>query len=152
MAGLNMGADAGSIDLNIFDPNPAIGDVFASDRLRSIVFEVAELAQALYVDRVAKRTGRLAATARASTEFAHVIKGAPRWVGELTVGGTGRAGSVDYAAPHEFGTRREVEGPVAPHTGEVDAQGNPIHNRDDRVITGGHHAAHDLNYVLGALG
>lgn len=140
------------MDVNIPEPNEAIGGVFASERLRSIVFEVAELAQALYVERVAKRTGRLAASARASTEFAHVVKGEPRWVGELTVGGIGAAGSVDYAASHEFGTKREVEGPVAPYTGEVDAQGNPVHQLDDRVVTGGHHAAHDLNYVLGALG
>lgn len=122
------------MDVTIPEPNAAIGGVFASEQLRSIVFEIAELAQALYVERVAKRTGRLAASARASTDLAHVIKGAPRWVGELTVGGTGAAGTVDYAASHEFGT----------HEGAPTDSG--------RFGTPETVGAEDLNYVLGALG
>jgi hypothetical protein len=113
--------------------------------MRAIVFEKAEIAHALYVEQVAKRTGRLAASAHASTEFTDVFKGEPRWVGVLTVGGIGGAGSVDYALPHEFGTKAEVEGPVQEST-------NGVHNLDDTLVSGGHHAAHDLNRVLEELG
>jgi hypothetical protein len=106
--------------------------------MRSIVFERAEVAHALYVEQVAKRTGRLAASAHASTEIGGVDH--DRWVGVLTVGGT-----VDYALPHEFGTKADVEGPVQESTGGV-------HNLDNTLRTGGHHAAHDLNRVLEELG
>lgn len=107
--------------------------------MRSIVFEVAEIAHALYVEQVAKRTGRLAASAHVSTE----IGGADhdRWVGVLTVGGNG----VDYAATHEFGRQADVEGPAQESK-------DGVHNLDDTVRTGGHHAAHDLNRVLEELG
>lgn len=127
------------MDVKIYkDPNPAIGAALASPRMRSILTEVAEIAQALYRDRVAKRTGRLAASARVSTEFTRVLKGQPRWVGILTVGGAGPRGTASYAASHEFGTKATVEGPVRPG--------------EDSVRARGHHAAHDLNAVLAALG
>lgn len=128
------------MDVRIYPhPNPALTAVLTGARMRSIVFEVAEIAHALYVDQVAKRTGRLAASAHASTEIGGVDH--DRWTGVLTVGGSG----VDYALPHEFGTRREVQGPAQESIGGV-------HNLDDRVVTGGHHAAHDLNRVLEELG
>lgn len=120
------------MDVNIYEPNPAIEATFASARLRSIVFEIAEIAHALYVEQVAKRTGRLAASAHASTEFGEVYKGSPRWIGVLTVGGRG----VDYALPHEFGVG---DHPRSIHT--LDAEENTIQ-----------HAAHDLNRVLEELG
>lgn len=116
------------------DPNPAISGILSSERMRSITFEIAELAQALYVARVAKRTGRLAASAHASTEFTQVKRGEARWVGVLTVGGTGSAGTVDYAASHEFGTH----------------EGAPTDSH--RFGTPETVGAEDLNHVLGELG
>lgn len=132
------------MDVRIYPhPNPAVTAALKGERMRAIVFEITEIAHALYVDQVAKRTGRLAASAHASTEIGGVDH--DRWVGVLTVGGTGSAGTVDYALPHEFGTKAVVEGPVPESTGGQ-------HNLDERVITGGHHAAHDLNRVLEELG
>lgn len=125
------------------DPNPALTAALRSARMRAIVFEVAETAHVLYVEQVAKRTGALAASAHVSTEIGGVDQ--DRWVGVLTVGGIGGAGAVDYAASHEFGTQSEVEGPVQESTGGV-------HNLDQVVTSGGHHAAHDLNRVLEELG
>jgi hypothetical protein len=117
------------VDVNIYPhPNPAVTAALRSAEIRSIVFEIGEVAHALYVDQVAKRTGRLAASAHVSTEIGGVDH--DRWVGVLTVGGDG----VDYAATHEFGRQSDV------------------HNLDDTVRTGGHHAAHDLNRVLEELG
>ena len=127
--------------VTIYDPNPAIGAALASPRMRSIVGEVAEVAQALYRDRVAKRTGRLAASARVSTEFAAVKKGQPRWVGILTVGGSGSRGTVNYGAAHEFGVGTHIDTSLA----------GPALPGEEGVRTGGHHAAHDLNAVLAAL-
>lgn len=127
------------MDVTIYPhPNPAVTDALRGDRMRSIVFEVTELAHVLYVEQVAKRTGRLAASAHVSTEIGGVDQ--DRWVGVLTVGGDG----VDYAASHEFGTKADVEGPVQ-------ESGGGAHNLDDVVRTGGHHAAHDLNRVLEEL-
>lgn len=128
------------MDVTVYPhPNPAITAVLRGERVRSIVFEIAELAHVLYVEQVAKRTGQLAASAHVSTEIGGVEQ--DRWVGVLTVGGRG----VDYAASHEFGTQADVEGPV-----QESADG--VHNLDDVVRTGGHHAAHDLNRVLEELG
>lgn len=124
------------------DPNPALGAVLASPQIRSTVFEIAEIAQAIYRDRVAKRTGRLAASARPSTQFDRVYKGQPRWVGVLTIGGIGPRGTVDYAAAHEFGADTYID----------ESLSGPALPGDTGVRTGGAHAAHDLNAVLAALG
>lgn len=133
------------MDVKIYNPNPALAEILTSARMRAIVFEVAETAHALYVAQVAKRTGLLASSAHASTELSKVLKGQDRWVGVLTVGGTGAGGTVDYAASHEFGTKADVEGPVP-------ESADGVHNLDDVLRTGGHHAAHDLNRVLEELG
>jgi hypothetical protein len=127
------------VDVTIYpDPNPALTAVLRGERMRSIVFEIGEIAHVLYVDQVAKRTGMLAASAHVSTEIGGVDQ--DRWIGVLTVGGNG----VDYAATHEFGRQADVEGPQPEST-------DGVHNLDDRVRTGGHHAAHDLNRVLEEL-
>ena len=78
-----------------WDPNPAIAGLLASPEMRALMFSKAETAKAIYQAAVAKRTGRLARSARTSTYF-----GGPkgdRWTGRLTV-------PEDYAASHEFGT------------------------------------------------
>jgi hypothetical protein len=124
------------LDVTIYDPNPAVAAVLISPRMRAIVFEVAELAQALYVAQVAKRSGMLAASAHASTEIGGQGRRThDRWIGQLTVGGTGSLGTVDYGAAHEFG-RGE-------HAGS-------IHDLDGEQIV--QHPAHDLNRVLEELG
>lgn len=138
------------MDVSIPEPNDALAAVLVSGQMRDIIEERINTAGMLYQAEVAKRTGNLAASAHPSTEITAVVKGQPRWVGELVVGGTGSAGTVDYAASHEFGTNAEVEGPSA--TAGTDAQGNQIANLDEAVVTGGHHAAHDLQQVLEQLG
>lgn len=122
------------MDVNIYHPNPALAAALRSSRMRSIVFEIAEQAHALYVAQVAKRTGLLASSAHASTEIGGVDH--DRWVGVLTVGGTGAAGTVDYALPHEFG-RGEHPGSIK----DLDS--------DQEIVQ---HAADDLNRVLEELG
>ena len=73
------------MDVRIYPaPNPAIGEALLSVRMRGIVLEVAELAQALYREEVAKRTGRMASLARASTEKGGAKS--DRWICVLTVG------------------------------------------------------------------
>ncbi len=129
------------------EPNRALAAALVGDKMRLAVGERAAMAELLYQAQVAKRTGNLARSAHAHTELTTVLKGQPRWVGVLTVGDN----VADYAASHEFGTHDEVEGPARAFTGELDLQGNPIANLDDRVRTGGHHAAHDLNAVLEQL-
>lgn len=113
------------MDVEIYrQPNPALTEVLISTRMRGIVLEVAELAQALYREEVTKRTGRLALSAHASTEKGGAKS--DRWIGVLTVGGLA---GVDYAASHEFGADIELNGEVV---GEWDG-------------------AHDLNRVLEIL-
>lgn len=77
------------------DPNPALTQIAISSEMRSLMREKIEIAQALYRDEVAHRTGNLARSARVETFI-----GGPksdRWIGHLIVEAT-------YAASHEFGT------------------------------------------------
>lgn len=125
------------MDVHIYNPNPALAAILRSSRMRSIVFEAAELAHALYVAQVAKRSGLLASSAHASTELGgQGRRHNDRWVGVLTVGGTGAGGTVDYALPHEFG-RGDHPGSIH----DLDAQHEIVQ-----------HAADDLNRVLEELG
>lgn len=131
------------MDVTIYpSPNPGIGAALVAPPMRSAVTSVGEIARALYWDRVAKRTRRLAASARISTEVETVLKGQPRWVCTMRVGGYGPLGQVDYAASHDFGTHRDVAGPQSAGAEDINAV----------LRTGGHHGAHDLNAVLAALG
>lgn len=111
-------------------PNRAIGAVLVSPEVRRIVEERVHTALALYQAQVAKRSGALARSARVHTAIEPVLKGQPRWVGTLTVGGQG----VDYGATHEFGRGEH------PHS--IDAN---VNDADAGIIQ---HAAHDLNVVL----
>lgn len=125
------------MDITVYKPNPAVAAALMSPATRAKMEELANTAKMLYQARVAKRSGRLAASARAHVEVGG--KNHDRWIAELTIGGTGAAGTVDYALPHEFGVKRDVEGPTLPGSG-------------GRAHTGGHDAAHDLNAVLAELG
>ncbi len=120
------------MDYTIYpEPNPAVSACLLGPQMRAIMEERANMALLLYQAQVAKRTGRLARSARAHVEIGG--KDHDRWIGELIIGG-----GIDYGASHEFGVNAEVEGPVQ--------EGH------DEVVTGGHHAAHDLNQVLAELG
>lgn len=77
--------------------NPAVKALLVSPEVRSVMFEAAEIAQALYRDIVAKRTGRLARSARVETFIGGEAN--DRWCSRLVVGE-----SLDYGAAHEFGT------------------------------------------------
>ncbi|MBF6368424.1 hypothetical protein IU469_22260 [Nocardia puris] len=103
--------------------NPAIAGLLLSARMRSLMYERAEIAQALYREIVSKRTGRLARSARVET----FIGGArnDRWCSRLIVGGA----EAPHGLAHEFGY-------------EIDRDDEPIQ------VEG----AHDLNLVLNAMG
>lgn len=108
-----------------YQPNHAgIGELLKGSQMRSLVRERAEIAEALYRGRVARRTGMLARDTRVSTFLGgplnNMAKG-DRWVGRLTVGNQ----RVEYGASHEFGTD----------------------NGDERIVAG----AHDLPAVLAEL-
>lgn len=121
------------MDVNIYRPNPALAEIMVSQQMRDIVSERIQLAQLLYQAIVAKRSGALARSAHAHTSIETVLKGEPRWVGTLTVGGD----FVDYALPHEFG-RGE-------HPGSLEATGFG----DSQIVQ---RPADDLNRVLEELG
>lgn len=105
------------LDVNIPTPNDALAGVLLSNEIRSSVHDVAEIGQALYREDVAKRTGRLAASARVSTEIGGVRS--DRWIGVLEVGGTGPGGTVFYGLAHEFGWEDESQ---QEHAGADDLQ------------------------------
>lgn len=79
-------------DVNVPDPNPYITQWLVSPECRSLVSGRAEIAEALYREVVAKRTGRLAASTHVTTEIED-----GRWVSMMTA-------RAPYAASHEFGT------------------------------------------------
>jgi hypothetical protein len=83
------------LDVDVPSPNPFISAWLIGPQARAMVFEAAELYQALYIEVVAKRTGRLAASARISTGIQR-----DRWAGYLEV-------HAPYAASHEYGTGRK---------------------------------------------
>jgi hypothetical protein len=110
-------------DVRIPVPNPAIADIALSTQMRRLMQERAEMAQAIYLDQVAKRTGRLAKAARVETFIGGANK--DRWCGRLIIDDIG------YVLPHEFGV-----GEHPGSTGEGAVQ----------------EAANDLNQVLNQLG
>ncbi|NEW33840.1 hypothetical protein GV791_14880 [Nocardia cyriacigeorgica] len=75
--------------------NPAIAALLKSPEMRSLMLERAEIAQALYREIVAKRTGRLARSARVETFIGG--RRNDRWCARLIV-------DASYAASHEYGT------------------------------------------------
>lgn len=87
-------------DINIPVPNPALSAILKSDEVRSLVREKAEIAQAIYRGLVAKRSGRLARSARVQT-----FEDDGRWKGRLIV-------DAPYAASHEYGTGRTGGRPI----------------------------------------
>ncbi|MBF6328734.1 hypothetical protein [Nocardia transvalensis] len=87
-------------DIPAYD-NPAVTALLVSPRMRSLMAERGELAQALYREIVAKRTGRLARSARVETFIGG--RRNDRWYSRLIVGER-------YAASHEFGTDDGDEG------------------------------------------
>jgi hypothetical protein len=84
---------------NIPSPNTAVAAILRSDTMRTLMAGKANQARAIYQSIVAKRTGRLAASAQASVTFGG--RRNDRWVGRLTVG----EGGAPYGVSHEFGTR-----------------------------------------------
>lgn len=78
------------------NPNPAVRDILLSSEMRSIMFEAGEIAQAIYREVVAKRTGRLARSARVETFKGGVRHPQDRWCARLIV-------DAPYSASHEYG-------------------------------------------------
>lgn len=113
------------MDVDLASHPSAVGAFMVSPRCRSICFEIAEIAQALYQAQVAKRTGALARAAHAHTEIGGIRH--DRWIGVLSVA----ASTVDYEAAHEFG--------YTVHRGEKIGPGEFVAGQ------------HDLNAVLAEL-
>lgn len=82
-------------------PNPAVTALLRSEQMRSLVAQRAESAKAIYQQIVAKRTGRLARSARVET-FIGSRKN-DRWIGRLIV-------DAPYTASHEYGTEHHATG------------------------------------------
>lgn len=120
-------------DINVPSrPNPFITQWLVSPECRALVFESAELYQALYREIVAKRTGELAKSAHVSTD----IEG-DRWIGVMAVGSS----TAYYAASHEFGT-----------TGSGLSEPSRTANTAREVFNEVHQGAHDLNKILNMMG
>jgi hypothetical protein len=79
------------------DPNGLAG-LLLSPQMRSLMLQKAEVAQALYRARVAKKTGQLAREVRVQTYIGG--KRNDRWCSRV-IGQPPR----EHSAPHEFGAR-----------------------------------------------
>lgn len=80
---------------NIPSPNPAIRAILLSSQIQTLMRERGEAAQAIYRSIVAKRTGRLAGSARVEVQIGG--RRNDRWTARLIV-------DAPYAASHEYGT------------------------------------------------
>lgn len=89
-------------DIPAYD-NDAVKEILVSPQMRSLMFEKAEIAQAIYQEIVAKRTGRLARSARVETFLGGDLRPGDRWCARLIV-------DARYAASHEYGTDDGDEG------------------------------------------
>lgn len=114
-------------------PNPAIAEIYVSQEVRRILEERIDMAKMLYQAQVAKRSGGLAASAHTHVGIGGVHH--DRYVGELTIGGPGPHGIIEYADSHEFGRGIHPES---------------IHNLDGKTIV--QKPADDLEFVLQELG
>lgn len=124
-------------DIEIPNPNPALSAILLSSQMRSIVRQSGEKAKARYVAIVAKRSGKLAASARVRTSIGGYKN--DRWVATLTVGQ-----GLLYGASHEFGhaqPRSSITGRFETNTGK----------RRRGVRTKKAQAAKDLTKVLRSL-
>lgn len=110
-------------DINIPKPNPAVAAAKKSAQMQAIMSHLANTAMLLYQAKVAKRSGELARSARATTEIGG--KRHDMWVGVLTVG-------TDHGLPHEFGADVPLFG--------------------DKEDSHRQKASRDLNFVLENLG
>lgn len=126
-----------------------LAEYFVGPDLRGVVESVTNNGVMLTQSQVAKRTGALAASIRGHTEVGPVEFGEDRWIGEITMGGQGSAGTVDYGASYEFGAgdHEESEEQPAPRGKRLGRSARP-------GSTGRHHnrAAHVLDRVREELG
>ncbi|WP_280317297.1 hypothetical protein [Nocardia wallacei] len=83
-------------DIPAYD-NPAVKALLVSPQMRALMYERGELAKAVYQGEVAKRTGRLARSARVATYIGG--RRNDRWYARLTVGGV----EAPHGPAHEFG-------------------------------------------------
>ncbi|WP_036560593.1 hypothetical protein [Nocardia brasiliensis] len=105
--------------------NPAIEGLLLSPQMRALMYERAEIAQAIFRDIVSKRTSRLARSARIETYRGGRLK--DRWKSRLVIGGA----EAPHALGHNYGYQRRNK------AGQVTA------------VIAGHD---DLNQVLDMLG
>lgn len=76
-------------EINIPDPNKALAAILtgATGNLLGFLELQAQKGKLLFQGKVAKKTGRLGASAEAGVGMREVVKGEPRLVGHITVGG-----------------------------------------------------------------
>lgn len=108
-------------DVNIPDPNKALEAVLTgtTGNLLGFLNLQAQKGKLLFQGRVAKKTGRLAASAEAGVGIREVVKGSPRLVGHITVGGTlpvdtWRGEPFFYGVLHEVGRDPSDSGLIHP--------------------------------------
>ncbi|MEU3011058.1 hypothetical protein [Nocardia asteroides] len=89
-------------------PNPAITALLLGSEMRSLMREKGELAEALWRELVAIRTGRLARSSRIETHIGG--RSNDRWAATLIVG-TG----APYGVAHEFGHDNDGRPVVGAH-------------------------------------
>lgn len=82
------------------NPNPALTAIGKGPEMRALISGRGQVAKSLYQAVVAKRTGRLARSARVATFIGG--RKSDRWVSRLTVGGE----DAGYGTAHEFGNER----------------------------------------------
>ena len=124
-------------DIHIPTPNPALAQILVSGQMKNVVRSVTELARTKYRAVVAKRSGKLAASARVRLHIGGHAN--DRWVGTLTIGeGTG------HGLAHEFGhkSRRNTK------TGAFVSRSGP---RRKGLKTTKNQGAKDLKKVLRSL-
>ncbi len=101
-------------DIDIPEPNKALAAILLSSRMRTLVWERTELARTRWRAVVAKRSGRLAASARVKITYDGVKHDRP--IGTLIVGE-----GLAYGAAHEFGhgfTRTKSSGQFTRKSGK----------------------------------
>jgi hypothetical protein len=116
---------------HIPSPNPALARILLSGEMASVMRQAGGVVRDTYRAVVAKRSGALAESARVSAPFIGGLTMDRLCVDVVAGEGLPRGG---YGASHEFGTRRQVEGPALPG--------------EESVFTGGHAAADDFAQVL----
>jgi hypothetical protein len=113
------------VDVHIPKPNEGLADWLDGPDCRRVMEEISNTAGMLAQADIHRRTGALAASVNS-----HVNLGGhhnDRWVAEVTIGGMGSKGTVNYGASYEFGADVVANG-------QRYENANPAHHVADQVL------------------